>query len=447
MTNCLVLRFVAFSALVLCTAPVVAQMHWAPRATSGLPLPRSAHGMTYDSARQRLVVFGGLAVVTANSELWEWNGTAWQQRLGSGPSPRSNSPLAYDAGRGRVVLHGGIQYSVGGTVFHGDTWEWDGQSWTQQSQAGPQGIAFHAMAYDPLRGVTVLFGGSSQPGGVVNQAVWEWDGTVWRNLGNRGGPAGRVNATLTFVPTLGESLLVGGDANPGLAGEVWSWNGTRWLYRGMGPAVTRHGACWNPGRNRLVVGGGMGPLGFNDWTWEWDGVQWFSQARSTSYLNPALAYDEARGEVLQFGGLIPGAAATNAFLEFEPTVLPSVQAAGGGCGTPVLSAPVDPIVGQTTFGLRVQQAAGYRVVLMALSTQSGVGQTIGVCTVVPDLRDPPFVAGATDPAGTCWYPFPLPASAALRGLQFYAQAAVLDGSGPLLGIGSLSNALQVRIGD
>ena len=404
--------------------------------------------MTYDSARQRLVMFGGWAGITPNSELWEWNGTVWQQRTNGGPFPRSHSPLAYDAGRGRVVLHGGYLSSVaGGSFYFSDTWEWDGQSWTQRSQAGPQGIASHAMAYDPIRGVTVLFGGFRSSTSGRSSEVWEWSGSAWGLVPNVGGPGARDKATLVFVPTLGESLCVGGEGLAGTAADLWSWNGARWLFRGMGPAVAEHGACWDSARNRLVVLGGRVANAPNTWTWEWDGTQWLQQSSSVAYLEPALAYDAARGEVLQFGGLVGPSNTTNVFLEFEPTVLPGVQAAGAGCGTPVLSAPVDPIVGQTTFGLRVQQAAGYRVVLMALSTQSGVGQTFGGCTVVPDLRDPPFVAGATDPAGTCWYPFPLPASAALSGLQFYAQAAVLDGSGPLLGIGSLSNALQVRIGD
>lgn len=447
MHTCFVLRLAGFSALLACTAPALAQMHWTPRATFGLPQPRSGHGIAYDSARQRLVVFGGMVGITPIADLWEWSGSTWQSRPVSGPAPRSNCPLVYDAARGRVLLHGGLNFSSGGSLYFSDTWEWDGQSWALRSQAGPQAIASHGMDYDAIRGVTVLFGGYRPSTGRQSSEVWEWDGSAWRNVATSGGPGGREAATLTFVPTLGESLLVGGYGLAGVTADLWSWNGARWLFRGMGPAVGEHGACWNPARDRLVVRGGRVAGGYNPWTWEWDGTQWMQQDFSLGYRQTAVAYDAARGEVLQFGGHLYPSSDSNAFLEFAPTVLPNVQAAGNGCGTPVLTAPVAPLVGQSAFGLRVQQAAGYRAVLMALSTQQGSGQTFGACTVVPDLRDPPFVAGATDAAGNCWYAFPLPSSTAIRGLQFHAQAAVLDGSGPLLGVGSLSNALQVRVGD
>jgi hypothetical protein len=89
--------------------------------------------------------------------------------------------MAYDSERGVTVLFGGYDvYS--GPVF-GDTWEWDGTTWTQQSNTGPSKRYDHAMAYDVARGVTVLFGGDS---GHSLGETWEWDGdrrAWWTNYG------------------------------------------------------------------------------------------------------------------------------------------------------------------------------------------------------------------------------------------------------------------------
>ena len=65
--------------------------------------------------------------------------------------------VAYGAARTRVVLFGGLDQNGHGL---GDTWEWDGQSWSEQfpgaspSQRGPAGVA-----YDALRKRVVLVGG------------------------------------------------------------------------------------------------------------------------------------------------------------------------------------------------------------------------------------------------------------------------------------------------
>ena len=45
---------------------------------------RSGTAMAYDSARQRIVLFGGLAAHSLQSgeraDTWEWNGAAWIER-------------------------------------------------------------------------------------------------------------------------------------------------------------------------------------------------------------------------------------------------------------------------------------------------------------------------------------------------------------------------------
>jgi len=69
------------------------------------------------------------------------------------------------------------------------------------------------------------------------------------------------------------------------------------------PAVYSVGAAYDTDRGRLVVFGGYIGRYIGD-TWEWDGSAW-KLATTTGPLprnSPALAYDEARHQVVMFGG-------------------------------------------------------------------------------------------------------------------------------------------------
>ncbi|MBI5528052.1 MAG: hypothetical protein HY897_17100 [Deltaproteobacteria bacterium] len=108
-------------------------------------------------------------------DTWEWDGAVgtWTDRTPAGtkPSARNYHALAYDSARGRVVLFGGDDGSR-----RQDTWEWDGSAgmWIDRTPAGtkPSARANHALAYDSARWKVVLFGGFD---GSYKQDTWEWD--------------------------------------------------------------------------------------------------------------------------------------------------------------------------------------------------------------------------------------------------------------------------------
>jgi hypothetical protein len=58
----------------------------------------------------------------------------WTQRQDMGPSGRFGCGMAYDSARQHVVLFGGADVS-GQNVFN-DTWEWNGNFWTQMADIG-----------------------------------------------------------------------------------------------------------------------------------------------------------------------------------------------------------------------------------------------------------------------------------------------------------------------
>ncbi len=84
-----------------------------------------------------------------------------------------------------MVLFGGVRNEPHGGRLADDTWEWDGAQWEQRTPAhSPSGRYFHAMTYDPVRSRTVLFGGTAdvrQPLQLSNE-TWEWDGEDWTQL-------------------------------------------------------------------------------------------------------------------------------------------------------------------------------------------------------------------------------------------------------------------------
>lgn len=221
---------------------------WSQRQDIG-PSPRVGHGMTYDAARQRVVVFGGDPGGQPLSDTWAWDGSLWTQVADTGPSARHSLALGYDAQGGRVVLFGGAS---GGTAFD-DTWTFDGDEWTQVADTGPEARSGHAVAWDTTRQRLVLFGGHA---------------------------AGPV-------------------------GDTWEWNGTEWTQiQDVGPSPRRgHSMAFDAGRGRVILFGGAGADGTGlDDTWAWDGSAW-TQVADTGPEPRAAATVAGSGSILLFGGV------------------------------------------------------------------------------------------------------------------------------------------------
>jgi hypothetical protein len=154
---------------------------WESIAVFGPPA-RQAHAMVYDARRGRTVLFGGMGAGPQGKprpvlgDTWEYDGKSWTQREGAGPPPRQAPGIAYDAKRGLVIIFGGL----GEKGFLGDTWAWDGSNWKQLATTGPEARAMGYLAYDKQRDRVVMFGGrKGWPNGDLSD-TWEWDGTSWR---------------------------------------------------------------------------------------------------------------------------------------------------------------------------------------------------------------------------------------------------------------------------
>ncbi len=280
------------------------------------PSVRMWHELVYDDERKSvLLVNGSPAGGTSASdtvELWAWTGAGWQLASADGPPWRNLAAAAFDTRRDVLVVYGGSRGEVGEAEYVqlAETWEWDGAGWTQRDVSGPGPREGHGMTFDPVRGVVVLFGGST--GDVMRGDTWTWDGRAWTNAGTSG-PEPRFPALLAHDGASGTVLLFGGHAVDGRGfttfDDTWTWDGSGWQEReGAGPSG-RDGArsAFDAERGQTVVFGGfqMEPAPRNmDDTWIWNGTAWTpSSARGPAGRNHhAMVYDPARRRVLLFGG-------------------------------------------------------------------------------------------------------------------------------------------------
>lgn len=124
--------------------------------------------MAYDPVRKRIVLYGGEGDHVADSanlvdRVWEYDGATWSKReeITNVPPPRSFASMTYDTARARVVLHGGL--TGVGRVHFSDTWEYDGNCWKDVTNptALPPPRGIFAAAYDAARAELVVFGGDA----------------------------------------------------------------------------------------------------------------------------------------------------------------------------------------------------------------------------------------------------------------------------------------------
>jgi len=203
---------------------------WATLASTSNPGTRDPAAMAWDLGRGRGVLFGG-----ADNRVWEWSGAAWTDRTpatGTLPGARRGPALAYSPARGGVIVAFG---GCAGTTALDELWEWDGDAvsatvgaWTRRQPAAgepwPAARCDARMAYDPDRGVVMLFGGRT---GAFPYTYfgdfWEWDGARWRQRTTYGTPPSPRSAFGMGYDTLRRTLvLFGGDAGSGDVVSPWS---------------------------------------------------------------------------------------------------------------------------------------------------------------------------------------------------------------------------------
>jgi hypothetical protein len=282
------------------------------RRTVAAPSARGEHATAYDPDRGCLVIFGGGLSRTqpfTTPETWELCGDHWVQKAGRQPAGRVSAAMAYDPIRKQIVLFGGTNASG---VVMGDTWLWDGTTWTAGPVSttgpgpsmGPPPRTEHAIAFDPVAGMLLMFGGRS--GNVYLGDTWVWNGTDWVRQTPPLAPPARSKHTIVTDPIRRRIVMLGGDDGAGTRTDHWEWEMGAWVDHSsmtLPPARNDYGVAWSGPRHRLVLFGGVEQFSVFDDIWEGSGDVW-SQQFASGGPRPRFAHSfvRARDGILVFGG-------------------------------------------------------------------------------------------------------------------------------------------------
>lgn len=205
----------------------VACGEWRKLQTKG-PSARARYAVTTDTKRGRALIFGGRfrdggTTYTLFDDVWafDFKSEAWEKLAtkGSGPSARANAAAVYDTARDRLVVFGGntsgngLQIAPSADTFALDltTLTWSALS----SGAAPPARTFHGFAASAKSGKAYAFSGGDSNAflGPFFQDTWELDLATgaWRELATSGAtPLGRINMGLVFDDVDGKLVLFGG---------------------------------------------------------------------------------------------------------------------------------------------------------------------------------------------------------------------------------------------
>ena len=289
------------------------------------PTARSGSWAAYNESTGTAILFGGATANDPGSarnyaldETWEWDGTRWIHRYPEhSPAGRSSHSMTYDSNRERVLLFGGTN----GTEELSDTWVYEGRDWRQiDTPNAPVGRVSSALAFDPLRDRVVLFGGRRLSDDKKSQVklfdMWEFDGTTWTRVIETGPEV--ETPLLVWDDSKDKLYLLGHVADSATRMYEYDPSARAWNNIPLDtnpsnvPCVNDSGAAFNTDLQRIVVAGGVciptdttksSPT--TEEIWSWDGETWARLEVSNAAFrvaNAATFYDSARKQFVIFGG-------------------------------------------------------------------------------------------------------------------------------------------------
>jgi PKD repeat protein len=206
--------------------------------------------------------FGGILLVgefvagsgppVEEAETWLFNATGWHDLTNETAPPTGTPPtlyggnMAWDGAIDRMVYANGCVATGCGDGEISQTLEL-GSVWTSLGKdSGPGGgtsldLQASAMAYDPVLGDLVFFGGFNTSyydnGFPATGWTYLFNGTGWLNDTSRlqacepacAYPGARAYAGMTWDGQLGRIILAGGSNTTASLTDTWTFNGTGWM--------------------------------------------------------------------------------------------------------------------------------------------------------------------------------------------------------------------------
>ncbi len=363
---------------------------WTNITPSTGPSSRAGASMVYDATDGYVVLFGGGTSATVSStvvigDTWKYLGGSWTNITSStGPSSRIGASMVYDVVDGYVILFGGYN----GSTYLRDTWKFLAGSWT------------NSMAYDAADGYVVVFGGQTvtNTGSTPSGDTWRFLSGSWTNITSSGGPSPRAVASMAYDPVDGYVILFGGFGGSVFLGDTWTFLRGSWTNITSSSDPSPRGGMsmvYDVADGYVVAFGGTSstsPTGtpFGE-TWKYLGGSWTNVASSSGpspRLIPSMAYDTADGYLIVFGGGISSTVAIGDTWKFFSTAPPAFDYSLSINGPVSITAGSS---GSVTITVKLISGTAQSVALSCVAPlRSGV-----TCTSFSSMSVTPSSSGAT----------------------------------------------------
>jgi len=282
------------------------------------PDARYGSAIVYDSVNNKVVLFGGQTSSGFSDETWVYDvaSDTWTQKNpATKPPALLHSQMTYDSTKNKVVLFGGSD----GTNRRDETWVYDvkADTWTKMNPSTkPSGRSSHSMAYDSKNNVVVLFGGYDGSNNEKDD-TWTYDvaSDTWTQKSPSTKPSVRRKHVIVYDSSSNKIVLFGGDVNNNRKDDTWVYDVASDTWTQKSPSTkpsarSKHAMAYDSANNKVVLFG-VFDGSFDDETWVYDVTSdtWTQKSPSTkpSVRTPhTMAYDSANNKVVLFGGASDG---------------------------------------------------------------------------------------------------------------------------------------------
>jgi hypothetical protein len=276
------------------------------------PPPRHLERVAFDPVRNKLVVYGGAAVIdnhlTYFTNVHEWDTTRWTELEANGPGARNAAPLIFDPVSRTTLLFGGVFEDERGFKIYFDVWSWDGKKWSLINSQCP--VKEPNVACDRRNKRILVYGEVTNKSSLAPETprefeLWEFKDNRWRKLSSEGPDEYSMmvfddERNTLIIPSMEEDVA------------MWEWSNNKWkktTCSGDCPEKrSRQAMVYHPAHNATYMFGGRdSSREFLGDFWKWDGIHW---SRIVSIVGPEkrgsaqLTY--ANDVLLLYGGSLKG---------------------------------------------------------------------------------------------------------------------------------------------
>ncbi len=279
------------------------------------PNPRHLEEITFDNAKNKLLVFGGSEMKkdgwTEPAMVYEWDGKGWHSKEPKGPVGRRGHVWIHDESKKQTVLMGGVAtVDVSKDTILFDMWTWDGDKWELINATCP--VKEPEAVFDPVNNRILVYGDANNRNQInYNLAtafeLWEYHNSSWKKL-STDGPDITGSRMLAFDVER-KKLVVPVFEQNGMT--VWEWTNKEWIktvFEKEAPAYrSKFAIGYDPFEKVTVLFGGLSgnSVQLGDF-WKWDGKKWKRiDTKNGPVARNSAHFATGKDHLLLFGGSVP----------------------------------------------------------------------------------------------------------------------------------------------